>query len=261
MRRIILSLLVLLGFACGANASVYVMTQGTDYTNNTIINGGLNKPFPMEQYKEALKSGSRCIAAAYTNLNGWVLSMAENTGIRLQHISMTAAWPEEWIQQEWNEGYQITSVAYGESQWLVITSLNCGLSQQIVKTGTVEELPAFIRENWSSSDRQVTAWCADKQPGRQGEWAVVMSVRDNNTPGQRYDFKGNWTKMEPIVETYLANDYFIECITYGSSNVGVMFNHGYGDGTTPHQVCLTDPIEVQEYIGKGYVVTAIANNL
>lgn len=260
MKRIIIALLLLLGFTCSTNATVYLLTQGTDYTNNNLIVGGYGKPFPMEQYKSSLKEGNRLIAVACTRLNGWVLSMAENTGIRLQHVSLSPQWPQEWVESEWGDGYQITSVAYGDGQWCVVTSLNCGLSQQVVKVGTYGEWGDFIHENWASTERQVTAWCGDMQQGRNTVWAIVMSSRDNSTPGQKSDFKPTLDKFKTGAETHFANDYFIECITYGTSNIGIIYNHGFGDGTTPHQIILTDAQEVNDYMQKGYVVTGIVNN-
>lgn len=238
-----------------ARADVYVLSKNAAYTNNEIISTGLNKPFPMEQFQQSLKAGKRLISVAYTRLSGWVLSMVDGTGIRLQHISMTPDWPAEWIDSEISSGYMVSAVAHGQGQWCVITSLNCGLSDQVYQTGDWESLRPFIREEWNGSDRRISAMCSDGG----ANWAIVMSFSDTNT-GQRYDFKNNWTRMAPIVEQYFANDYYISCISYGARNVGVVFN--LGDGTdTPRQICITDPQSLDENIAQGYIVTHIANGL
>lgn len=245
----------LLGIAASARADVYILTKGSSCTGNTIIKGGVNQPFPMEQFTESLRTGKRLIAMGYTRLSGWVLSMADGTGIRLQHVSLTPEWPAEWIESEWSEGYQVSAIGHSEGLWCVVTSLNCGLSNQVFKTGLWEELRPFIREQWNGCDRRITSMCSDGA----NSWAIVMSFSDENT-GQRYDFKNNWKRMEPVVDEYFANNYYISCISYGARNVGVVFNLG-DDDAAPRQVCVTDPMSVQEYIDNGYVLTQIGNDL
>lgn len=255
MKKLILLLLLAFASAISSQADVYVLTKDLPYTGNTILKGGEGKAFPMAEFKEELKSGKRVIALGYTRLNGWVMSMAENTGIRLQHISMTTEWPSEWIEKEKEEGFQISSIGYGQGQWCVITSLNCGLSQQVYKQGEWEELRMFIREQLRGNDRFITSFCCDEN----NKWVVVMSFNDE-TNGQRYDFKNRWKQMAPLIDHYRANDYYIQAISFGAGNVGVVFNMGDGE-TTPQQECVTDPLSLPEYISDGYTVTQIANNL
>lgn len=244
MQRLTTLLLCLLPALTVVHADVYVMTKDSRYTNNQVISAGINKPFPMKEYKDALRNGQRLIAAGYTRLNGWVLSMAEGSGIRLQHVSTSTEWPVEWIEGEWNDGYMINAVGHGDGQWVVVTSLNCGLSQQVAHTAEGWDLMRlFIKEQWESSDRRITSLCSNGG----NQWAVVMSFADDSNGGQRYDFKNTWRSMSPIVDHYFANDYFINSIAYGQRNVGVVFNRGDGE-TTPRQVCVTDPMSIPEYI-------------
>lgn len=238
-------------------ADVYVMTKDARYSDNTILWGGIGKPFPVKEFKESLKNGNRLIALGYTRLKGWVASMAKGSGIRIQHVSISSEWPSEWIENEWQDSFMVTAMGYGDGQWVIITSLNCGLSQQVAHTAEGwDAMRLFIKEQWDNSPRRITSLCSNGA----NLWAVVMSIDDNSNGGQRYDFKNTWKAMAPVTEHYFANDYYINCIAYGQRNVCVVFNRGDGE-TTPRQECITDPMSVQEYIENGYTLTHIANNL
>jgi hypothetical protein len=49
--------------------------------------------------------------------------MSENSGIGAQSYRGPGEWPEDWINEKWNEGHAIPSVTgHGNKNWLVVMS-------------------------------------------------------------------------------------------------------------------------------------------
>jgi hypothetical protein len=59
--------------------------------------------------------------------------------------------PEAEIKQFWNEGYHITSLAYGDNQWVVIISQGAGY----VTPSPMFGVTIFPRQNYGSIGPQV----------------------------------------------------------------------------------------------------------
>ena len=76
--------------------------------------------------------------------------------------------PEAEIKQFWNEGYHITSLAYGDNQWVVIISQGAGYADTRPYVGRNYFPEAELQEYWTTGHHITSLAYGDPQ------WAVVM---------------------------------------------------------------------------------------
>ena len=52
----------------------------------------------------------------------WAVVMSTESGFSLQSWKTSSQFPEDWVKEHWDKGYDITSVAYGGGLWGVVMS-------------------------------------------------------------------------------------------------------------------------------------------
>ncbi len=73
--------------------------------------------------------------------------MTLNTGYTNQKWNINSTFPMEWIQENWNEKYDLTHLAYGQGSWVAIMSMNGDNTQRLYKPG---ELPTgWLKKVWA----------------------------------------------------------------------------------------------------------------
>ncbi len=252
--RILTVVLILVAVHATANADVYILTEGTGYTANECFHTGRNKPIPSEKIQQGWNNGKHIIAAAYTDISGWVISMAANTGFRRQKYTSAPQWPQQWIEEQWYEGYQITQVAYGMDEWFIVMTKQCGLSnQQVATLPDWDNTSNYIRKWWAENHR-ITSICCNGNL-----WTVVMS-KVPEVSVQRYDFHHTWAKISTKVKGNWDLGFYISSLTWGVREVCAIFSKA-PDRPGLRQVAVEDREDIDTYLRQGYAVTVIGNHM
>lgn len=255
MSRLIYVILTVLAFAVMARADVYVLTETAEPTDNKIIVGGAGKSFPETEVETAIQEDGRVITLGFTAADGWVVSLVKGAEREKQHISLTPEWPGQWITAERETGYMIIALGRSAEDWCVVTGRRSDITEQMVISCSRDSITDVTREGYDK-DMCITGLCFYGSD----EAMVVMSRTDAGAFGQRYDSKSDWNRMQPIVEQYFANGYYITCISETSEQVGVVFNLP-DEEDAPRQICVTNLLKALDYRNNRYVLTQIANGM
>lgn len=95
-----------------------------------------------KEKQKALKALEEELAQMLTES---VLSSMKINRIRSQTLIINAKFPSAHIEEKWNDGYNITTMAFGDGRWVIVMSTGSGLGQQSFTTKSF--LPEkFIKE-------------------------------------------------------------------------------------------------------------------
>ena len=100
--------------------------------------------------------------------------MNKNTGFETQRWKTSYDIPRDWIIDNWNENYAITSATYGNGLWALSMSKGSKLGAQSWKT-QVEYPFEWIQERADKGYSITSITYGD------GMWLVVMSKNPSNT--------------------------------------------------------------------------------
>jgi len=124
----------------------------------------------------------------------------------LQRWHKQAAFPSDFIEQGWAENFNITTIAYGAGEWVVVMSQNAERCNEIwASRKSFNEITAIIKENWKSKDIISVAY-------GNGEWVVVMAecvAYDKQVYKHGETFPSDWVR-----EKY-DTGYNITSVAYG----------------------------------------------
>ncbi len=112
----------------------------------------------------------------FTDSGFWAVAMSNNREVGQQIFHTSPDFPTQFIETNWGQDFDVTSLAYGNNIWAVVMSNNREAGQQIFHTSP--DFPAqFIETNWGQ-DFDVTSLAYGNNI-----WAVVMS--NNREVGQQ----------------------------------------------------------------------------
>ena len=104
----------------------------------------------------------------------WYVVMDKNTGFETQKWKTSVEIPRDWIIDNWNENYAITSATYGNGLWALTMSKGSKLGAQSWKTQT--EYPFdWIKERTNKGYSITSITYGDNM------WLVVMSKNGTST--------------------------------------------------------------------------------
>ena len=126
--------------------------------------------------------------------------------------------PADYIDQKWDEGYSITSVAYGDGMWAVVMSQGTDFGYQGWATRSeFSMLDDFIYLYWDEGYR-----ISDLAYGN-GLWAVVISQGTNYTD-QYWDSSDIYP--EELIYYKWDEGYYITSLAYGDGTWAVVMSEG-----------------------------------
>lgn len=103
--------------------------------------------------------------------------MSRNTGYILQTYTSTSMFPAEMVNQKWNEGYRITSIAQGDGLFHVVMSNPSGYDKQ--GWVSADTLPLDYIENMWDNGFAITNLCYGN-----GKWTFIFSQVIGGSPKQ-----------------------------------------------------------------------------
>ncbi|MCS7029598.1 MAG: hypothetical protein NZ519_12620 [Bacteroidia bacterium] len=129
----------------GAGIFHLLFEKGTGWGNQVIFS---SQDFPdgnkIEEYQsKGYAVTCMCAYATSQYTHAWITVMTFQTGLKEQKMFVTSEFPEKHIQQAHLEGYQPTTLAYGNGFWILIASK--GVINQVSWFSTSELDRAFVK--------------------------------------------------------------------------------------------------------------------
>ena len=157
--------------------------------------------------------------------------------------------PETYIEERWNEGYGITSVAYGDALWAVVMSQ--GTDYYLQAWATRIEFPeTYINDRW------IEGYYITSLAYGNGLWAVVMSKGTGYTD--------QWWKTDSIFPEDFINDrwnegYYITSLAYGDGLWAVVMSQGTDYTYQWWKTESTFPVDfINGKWDEGFAITSVA---
>ena len=135
----------------------------------------------------------------------WVVVMTESSEDLQQRILLKPVFPKEWINSNWADGFDVTSLAYGDGLWAVVMTDSDENFRQWIRLQS--EFPRkLIETQWAKGTDVASLVYGD------GLWAVVMTDSDEN-------FR-QWIRLQSefpqkLIETQWAKGTDVTSLEYG----------------------------------------------
>lgn len=146
-----------------------------------------------------------CVLEAQNTSQKWLVNTAQGSNLYAQSWATRTEFPQEFIREQWAEGKQITSVAYGGGLWAAVLSKGSAYERQtwILRS----EFPkATIQEKWNEG------YSISHAAFGQDAWAFVFS-QDNTAGPQVYQLSSEFPKK--FIQEYWTKGYHINQVIYG----------------------------------------------
>ncbi|RPG31431.1 MAG: hypothetical protein CBB72_012225 [Muricauda sp. TMED12] len=182
----------------------------------------------------------------------WAAVMDKNSGLNYseQRIKESNSYPSDWIKNQWDQGFYITSMDFDDnkSTFAVLMSKGYGLGPQSWKKSSTFPKD-WITEKWNDN------YNITSMTNGAGNWYVVMN-KNTGFETQRwktsYDIPRDW-----IIDNWNEN-YAITSATYGNGLWALSMSKGSKLGAQSWKTQVEYPFEwIQERADKGYSITSI----
>lgn len=182
----------------------------------------------------------------------WAAVMDKNSSLNYseQRIKESNIYPSDWIKNQWNQGFYITSMDFDENKntFVVLMSKGYGIGPQSWKKSSTFPKD-WITEKWNDNYNITSMTYGD------GNWYLVMN-KNTGFATQRwktsYDIPRDW-----IIDNWNEN-YAITSATYGNGLWALSMSKGSKLGAQSWKTQVEYPFEwIQERADKGYSITHI----
>ena len=198
-------------------------------------------------------SGDTCYRGEVTDITVVAGQTTEPIDITLEPTFYTdqdwytsADYPSDYISGKWEEGYFITSLAYGNGMWAVVMSEGTGYTNQGWQTSS--DFPSdYISGKWNEGWQITSLVYGDR-------WAVVMS--------EGIDYAESWhTRTEfpsDVISQKWSEGYYITSLAYGDGTWAVVMSGGTGYTNQAWQTNADFPSDFIDQKGdEGYRITIL----
>ncbi|GLU44201.1 hypothetical protein [Allomuricauda sp. NBRC 101325] len=184
----------------------------------------------------------------------WVVAMSDlgSSAYTKQNIKTSETFPNEWIKQQWGEGYFITDISYDSfmGQFLVVMSKGPNINgpQSWKKSDTFPK--DWIKEKWDDS-HHITSIAYGA-----GNWYLAMT-KNTGLSTQRwktsYEFPKSW------ISDNWNEGFAITSATYGGGVWAFCMSKGANLGRQTWKTSEEYPLDwIREKAGEDYKITSIA---
>ncbi len=136
----------------------------------------------------------------------------------LQSTWSRRTWKEimDYVQEYWDKDYYITDMDYGEGQYRVVMTKNCGWDGQAIRAGHTFPKEK-VDEMWDKGYR-ITNVTYDGE-----DWIVVMSSGNTGIGAQSWFTRTRWEDFKSEIQDAWNDGYDITKVAYGDGTYcGVM---------------------------------------
>ncbi|WP_375324975.1 hypothetical protein [Flagellimonas sp. GZD32] len=182
----------------------------------------------------------------------WVTVMDKNYNAPFseQKIKKSTEFPGQWIKQEWDNGLNISTFDYDESNDQFVVLMSKGSNLQPQAWNKTDSFPQdWVREKWDEG-YQITSMTYGK-----GNWYLAM----NKNTGYTYQ---RWKTSKELPRDWIIDNwnenYAITSATYGNGLWALTMSSGSNLGAQTWKTDSTYPVEwIQERADKGYSITTV----
>ncbi|GAB1429875.1 hypothetical protein MASR2M18_07080 [Ignavibacteria bacterium] len=171
--------------------------------------------------------------------------MSRNTGYILQTYASTPTFPAEMVNQKWNEGYRITSVAQGDGLFHIVMSNPGGYDKQ----GWIssDTLPLNYIDNMWDNGFSITNLCYGN-----GKWTFIFSQIIGGAPKQILFYSREYPYN--FMDSMMKNGYRVNSLVKGGERwIVVMQNAGVIQfEQSIYKTDTLDVAELRQKIRRGY---------
>lgn len=122
----------------------------------------------------------------------------------------------DYVKEYWDKDYYITDFDYGDGQYRVVMTKDCGWDGQAIRSGKTFPKDK-VDEMWNKGYR-ITNVAHDGE-----DWIVVMSSGDTGLGSQSWFTRTNWEDFKSEIQNAWNEGYDITKVAYGNgAYCGVM---------------------------------------
>lgn len=189
------------------DTTIIAITSKTGFSDQSWRYTGTGKPLDEETIKKYWNEDKYITSAAYTS-HGWFFAMNKGVKWTNQSYRYATSWPDSYVHEQKEKGYMITTLAASDSNWLVVTSKNTGITDQQICAAPWSSLKDWIK-GWWDKGYYITGIACNK-----GLWTVVMSKTSEYT-AQSYKWANTADDIATYIKEYWDKDYLITACEYG----------------------------------------------
>jgi len=159
-----------------------------------------------DEWIEGRRQEGYFITSVAAGENRWAVVMSKGLGYTDQKYVESEDFPDEFVQDNFNKDFYITSVVFGKTskRWFVVMTKGVKYTEQNYFSGTGTEFPAEEIET-----NRKEGWNITHVSGDGVSWIVVMSKDPNSYP-QRWHLRKGFPKEE--IQKDWADGYEITAI-------------------------------------------------
>ncbi len=199
---VVLLFVSLFGISQGELVVIYRLSNESQSIYNSDV-------FPEEDIKTSNTEDKHFIDEVSYNGEEWfvITSKLSYTG---QTYNLTKDFPTDWINANWEKGYYITNLEFGDNKWLVVMSLGTGFTgQRLFSESNSTLISKKIKEAWDNKYR-ITCVAFGQNT------SVFIMTAGSGLVGQSYHFSdevpNDWLKP------YYDKKYNVTCIAHTGDN-------------------------------------------
>lgn len=165
--------------AYGDGKWAVVMSSGSEYSDQRYI---VSKKWPKEWLNENWKTTDYIISSLAYGAGHWVIVLSKIPGKRLmQRIRAGDEFPSDEVSQCWQDGYDVTTMAYGD-EWVVILTKGYDLVQSYEEGSSFPK--TWVKEKWDGGYAISEAIYTYREP----ESSIVLNfVGTGSSAGSTYN--------------------------------------------------------------------------
>ena len=141
--------------------------------------------------------------------------------IGLQSTWSRRTWNEimDYVKEYWDKDYYITDFDYGDGQYRVVMTKDCGWDGQAIRTGKTFPKEK-VDEMWNKGYR-ITNVAHDGE-----DWIVVMSSGYTGVGAQSWFTRTRWEDFKAEIKKAWDEDYVITKVAYGDGTYCAVMSKG-----------------------------------
>lgn len=194
------------GMRVYAQSLIVVVQKETSMYNQTWFYSVKGNSLQEENIKKYWNEDFYINSVAYTS-KGWFVTMAKGLKWTNQAYSYRSSWPDDWVHEQMNAGYMITSLSSSGSNWMVVMSKNTDYSTQEICSAPWSTLKEWIQKWWDKDYYITSLTCRD------GMWTVVMSKTSLYTD-QSYMFGSTISEIKEKIKKKWDEGFRITAFEY-----------------------------------------------
>lgn len=251
--KLITIIFATLSMSAYGQVTAVVMSKGSDLTSQGYFSSGSNGSLQKIEIENNWNYDKYITSAGYTS-NGWFLSMSKGVKWTNQGYKQSSSWPDDYVHEQKEKGYMITSLASSNSSWLVVTSYGTGFTDQQICAAPWSSLGSWVSGWWDKGYYITSIACQNSL------WTIVMSKGSSiKYTMQAYFGATSTSELEKKIKEKWDEGYRITALEYGDGSYLCVMSQYPGSSSDMQSYNINNNFEkwVKGKWDEGYKITYI----